>query len=128
MKVRWITGSVRFRITPSELEALQRGDIARVELRVPGGKWAAEIAPSTGITSITFDGGALVLSLSTIDVQFLCRDDTEGVYFQTDLEPSLRYFIEKDFPCIHPRSEGEPESETFAAPAGLAGRHIRGNC
>jgi hypothetical protein len=38
--------------------------------------------------------------------------------------PPIRYFVEKDFPCVHPRpvdAMGEP-SETFAPPPGFGVR------
>lgn len=126
MKVRWTAGSVRFRITPAELKLLERGERAAMALHVPGGVWEAAIAPVTGEpTVITLTGGALTLSLSPADLVRLSDPETEGVYFVTDTEPRLRYFIEKDFPCVHTRPEGaaEPDAGTFEPPQGFAERH-----
>jgi hypothetical protein len=80
--------------------------------------------PATGETSLRFESGALRLSLSEADRQKLSAPENEGVYFQSEGEPSLRYFIEKDFPCAHPRAADalEPATETFAPPAGFEER------
>ncbi|MDX1933226.1 MAG: hypothetical protein SFU56_11520 [Capsulimonadales bacterium] len=128
MKVRWTEGSVRFRITPTELEQLRSGAAVRVTLRVPGGKWEATVAPSAsdGASDLSADGeGGLRMTLGRPDLDRLCAPETEGVYFGTsEGEIPLRFFIEKDFPCVHPRpSEAQEESETFAPPSGFKDRH-----
>jgi hypothetical protein len=45
------------------------------------------------------------------------------VYFS---DSSLRYYIEKDFPCLHPRPAEASESttETFEAPSDFAQRKL----
>ena len=52
-----------------------------------------------------------------------------GLMFNTRLhaqpfQGGFRYFIEKDFPCAHPRPAEamEAPSECFAVPVGFAGR------
>lgn len=115
MKIRWTRNSVRLRITPLELEDLQRGQAVVETLSLPGGNWSATVQPGTRQTSLTLEKSALVLSLAKADLAQLSASDSEGVYFNTEREPPLRYFIEKDFPCAHPRSADalEPASETF---------------
>jgi len=128
MKVRWTTGSIRFRITPTELELLRLNKEIKVDLAAVGNGWQAAIAPCADGSGITFDGGSVTLSLSAEDIERLCEPEAEGVYFCTDTQPPLRYFVEKDFPCIHPKPEEavEPASATFTAPSGFAERHLRG--
>ena len=119
MKVRWNGGSIRLRITPTELQAIQDGEPVREELRLPGGsRWAAQIVPTPGKTGLTVAGDILTLALSRADAGRLAAPDAEGVYFQHDGDPPLRYFLEKDFPCVHPRAIEalEPSTETFAEP------------
>ena len=112
MKIRWTPESVRFRITPTELEMLRRGEPTRACLPVPGG-WAAGIYPEQAETSLDAASGALRFLLSGADLARLTLPETEGVYFQ-QAESGLRYYIEKDFPCEHPRpSEALETSETF---------------
>lgn len=126
MKIRWTRGSVRFRITPTELESLQRGEAVEECLSLPGGPaWRATIAPAPSPASrLSGDSGALSLSLAAADLARLGDPSAEGVYFA---EGDLRYFIEKDFPCVHPRPvEVQETTETFAPPAGFADRHRPG--
>jgi hypothetical protein len=46
------------------------------------------------------------------------------VYFQTADSAPFRYFIEKDFPCVHPRAAEalEPRTETFPPPPDFEAR------
>jgi hypothetical protein len=64
------------------------------------------------------------------DREKLAVPETEGVYFTTNRPDRglIRYFIEKDFPCIHPRAAEalEGPSETFAPPPALFPRNIVG--
>jgi len=122
MKIRWNKESVRFRIAPSELEALGNGASISEELSFNGGFWRATIARGEK-TALLQQGGALHLSLSSEDCARLSAPETEGVYFQEEDGP--RYFIEKDFPCVHPRAEQtREESETFAPPPGFEERKL----
>jgi len=129
VKVRWRRGSFRLRVGPSELEALQRGEPVREELAFPGGaSWTASIVPGDAPTTIGLQGNEARVALSRDDVVRLAAPDVEGVYFESsDDARGLRFFIEKDFPCLHPRPPGAAEApeETFDAPADFASRHCR---
>ena len=127
MKIRWTRNSVRFRITPQELAALERGESVMEALCLPDGAgWRAVIAPGADATSLAFEAGELRLSLSDADCRLLAVPENEGVYFQLDDSHvgGLRYFIEKDFPCAHPRTAAalEPQTETFTPPPGFEER------
>jgi hypothetical protein len=115
MKIRWTRSSVRLRITPSELDNLRRGQEVAETLLLPDGSWKAAIRPGAAQTSLFVDQGALVLALADSDIIQLAAPESEGVYFHLEGKPPLRYFIEKDFPCAHPRAADsqEPSSETF---------------
>lgn len=147
MKVRWNRTSIRLRITPGELSALQRGDPIAERLSFFGAaEWAVHVVPCPEIemTGLTGDRSDIWLRLALADIARLSSPENEGIYFAEPLRqqacsvqtgdvsssPMLRYFIEKDFPCIHPRAIGanEPEYETFAAPEGFAERHSRRGC
>jgi hypothetical protein len=133
MKVRWTSESIRFRITPGELDQLRAGEGIRTLLRVPGGSWQAAIVPATQGTPTALCGagpGSFTVSLASPDLDRLCDPTAEGVYFCTpDEETPVRYFIEKDFPCVHPRPvEAPEETETFAPPPGFAERHKTKMC
>ena len=122
MKIRWNRTGVRFRITPSELDALVRSEAIHEELMLPGGNWRAAILPGGDATRISLNEGCLRLLLAPADRDRLAAPETEGVYFTMETDdparPLLRYYVEKDFPCAHPRpaEAAEPPSETFPAP------------
>ena len=109
------------RITPSELAALAAGQSVDEQLSVEGG-WKAVLGPATE-TSLTVEGPNLCVSLCKADIERLASPENEGVYFQ-DSASRLHYFVEKDFPCAHPRAAEGPESaaETFEAPTGFKTR------
>ena len=116
MKIRWTRNSVRFRITPTELAQLQRGEPVGETLAMPAGKgWTATIHPRASETTLQGEDGELCLYLSVQDENRLSAPEEEGVYFHVGVEPTLCYFIEKDFPCLHPRAMDalEAPTETF---------------
>jgi hypothetical protein len=117
VKIRWTKNSVRFRITPTELQKLERGEAIRESFPLSA-SWHAAIVPSSGVTELQFVDGAVQMSLNSGDIKVLSNPANEGVYFQTKDETGIRYFIEKDFPCAHPRAGEtmEPVSETFSPP------------
>ena len=123
MKIRWTENSVRLRITPSELAALERSEIVKESLAFAGNEngWSAAILPNVAQTSVQLVSGSLLIRLSGEDRYQLSASDCEGVYFQQEGAVPVRYYIEKDFPCVHPRAAEalEPPTETFAAPTGF---------
>lgn len=127
MKVRWTNQSIRFRITPTELALLTRGASIGSTLSVPGGAWTVAIEAGD-LTSIAMDDNVLRVTLSAFDCDELAEPDREGVYFRADGENDIRYYIEKDFPCAHPRppDAADPVTETFNPPAGFKLRHQTG--
>jgi len=102
------------------MEALGRGEPAREELGLPGG-WRVAILPVTGANDIRLEDNELRLYLSRADADRLKAPASEGVYFETAGPERFRYYIEKDFPCAHPRAAeaAEPATETFAPPPGF---------
>lgn len=131
MKVRWNRSSLRLRISPSEMAALLNGEAVREQVAFPGGAgWHVAIVPADREqTRLSTLQGEVHLLLSDPDRERLADPESEGIYFSEN-EPGLddastfRYFIEKDFPCLHPRplEALEPETETFAPPPGFAER------
>ena len=123
MKIRWTKNSVRFRITPPELETLERGEPIQESFPLGTG-WHAAIVPTTSATALHFLDGVVQISLSENDLAALSNLQNEGVYFQTEDETPIRYVIEKDFPCAHPRAVNamEPVTETFSAPPDFEAR------
>ena len=120
MKVRWNEASLRLRITPSELAALEQGEEIAQRLWVtPNFGWAVTVRPNAPQTALIADGAAVAVMLSPDDLEALARPDAEGVYFRQERPSGVRYYLEKDFPCTHPRAgeAAEVEAETFPGPA-----------
>lgn len=125
MKIRWGRDSIRLRITPTELEAVRRSESVREVLTFPDGlSWQITLCPSAGETTLASDAEGAYLSLSEADRSRLALPEIEGVYFHSDILKPLRYYVEKDFPCAHPRAAEaqEPVTGTFAAPEGFEQR------
>lgn len=120
MKVRWRENSLRLRITPEELATLQAGSAVTETALFPGG-WETTLCLSDASALLAQEPGALLLTLSPAALTELAQPETEGVYFTTE---HYQFFVEKDFPCAHPRPSAAQESTTtFAPPEGFAERH-----
>ena len=123
MKVRWNRESVRLRITPTEMAMILRGEEFGEELGFPGGTtWRVTVSAGTQ-TALASEENTANVTLSAEDRERLAAPDAEGVYFQAG---GLRYYIEKDFPCVHKRGAEalEPGTETFIPPAGFEARKL----
>ena len=123
MKIRWTPKSVRFRIAPAELESLKNVQPVGAVLQLgESAAWSARIEPySDAGSTLRFTAGVLLLQLSPADLQTLAAPENEGVYLR---DGELRFFVEKDFPCAHPRASeaDEAHAETFAPPVGFEER------
>ncbi len=106
MKVRWNRSSLRLRITPDELAALERGQACEERLGIPGG-FLMRLEPAD-LTALDSSHGLVRFGLSKVDLARLSAPEVEGVYFQAE----IRYYVEKDFPCAHPRAAEAPEVKT----------------
>ena len=120
MKVRWTEDSLRLRITPSELAQLaERLPVETALALGSGGGWRAQLTVAeTTETDLTQESNTLRLALAPDDLTRLLAPDSEGVYFTDQRADGIRFYVEKDFPCIHPRGVEamEPATETFPAP------------
>jgi hypothetical protein len=119
MKVRWKHDSLRLRITPTELEDLLGGEQVSERFDLSNGSvWEVVICPNAEETGLRNFGPVVHLLLSREDQEKLAVPNRPGL---------IRYFIEKDFPCIHPRAADalEGPSETFAPPPGFVSKEHR---
>ena len=125
MKVRWAHDSLRLRITPSELQSILEGNPVTERFQLSGAPvWIIAIVPTKSATELLWVEGILRLCISREDRLRLASLETEGVYFERAGDPLVHYFIEKDFPCIHPRASDamEKPSKTFTPPPGFEAR------
>ncbi len=117
MKIRFTNSSLRVRITPNELERIQNREPLELVFGLPSA-WTISVLPSQTTVLETRDG-LVVFGLSSDDAALLAEPSREGVYFEAN---GIRFFIEKDFPCEHPRTMLEESTETF--PRKFAGIEI----
>ena len=117
MKVRWTDTSLRLRITPAELEALRGHQAVIASISI--GAWEVFLEAGPWETRLLTRGSQIHLHLSRADLAALLEPAAEGVYLT---QGSFSYYVEKDFPCEHPRStEVAPEAaleppQTFPRP------------
>jgi hypothetical protein len=125
MKVRWTKDNLRLRITPGELKALEAGKPVFERFQFGKGLgWETAIIPSDTTTDLAWVQGVLQVTVSLEDCRRLSYPEVEGIYFQLASEPLIRYFVEKDIPCVHSRTPHamEPISDTFVPPAEFKAR------
>jgi hypothetical protein len=89
-----------------------------------GPGWETAVVPVERTTELVWVEGVLQVCLSSADRQRLASPEAEGIYFNHAGDTPLHYFVEKDFPCAHPRAGDAMEklSETFKPPAGFEAR------
>ena len=123
MKVRWTESSLRLRITPTELALLETGEAIETRLCLPGAGWTVRVETGAGAATLCAANAHLRIFLGRADVVGLSDPANEGVYFTSG---TFRYFIEKDFPCAHPRPADalEPTTEHFSVPPGFIERKM----
>ena len=108
MKIRFTNSSLRVRITPNELEQIKNRAPLELAFGIPNGwKFVLEAAEQTKLET---RDGIVAFGLSNADALLLAETTREGVYFEAD---DIRFFVEKDFPCEHPRSNLEEMTPTF---------------
>lgn len=108
MKIRFTTSTLRVRITPNELERIANREALELGFGIAGG-WKFRLEAG-GQTKLESRDGVVILKLSNADAIFLAEQTREGIYFESD---SIRFFVEKDFPCEHPRTNLEESTPTF---------------
>ena len=99
MKVRWTETSLRLRITPLELEALRHRQAVIATMTV--GAWQVFLNGGPWETQLLTRGSQVHVHLSLADLAALLEPSAEGVYMA---QGAFKYYVEKDFPCEHPRS------------------------
>jgi hypothetical protein len=100
----------------------------RFELSREAG-WEAAIVPGPNAAELAWVGNIMQLNLSQADCQRLAAGDAKGIYFRREGSAPLRYFVEKDFPCAHPRVADAMETPggTFDPPADFKCRKAAGD-
>jgi ribonuclease inhibitor len=108
VKIRFTNSSLRVRITPNELERIQNREPLELAFGLPSA-WTISLLPTENTVLETRDG-VVIFGVSNQDAASLAEPAREGVYFEAN---GIRFYIEKDFPCEHPRTTLEESTETF---------------
>lgn len=119
MKLRILDGSLRFRLSRPESQALGNGRTVTAAVRFPDGVFFHyRLVPKTDDSPIAAQFGAntIEVSLSHSVAARLLREKEVSLRGEcpVDLDQTLLILIEKDFQCLAPRDEDE--SELFANP------------
>jgi hypothetical protein len=139
LKLRIQDNSVRFRVTIKELEELSRDGEIRRQTAFPSSEgcsrfeYAIHVCNSAVVSTIECRDGAIVATVTHVDLARLLDDATEGIYFRTepgdDRAERFMFFIEKDRPAaacdkpehwIYEERHGKPAS---TRPAGKPSGH-----
>jgi hypothetical protein len=113
MKVRFQSGSIRFRLRQAEAKRLaeEGGVVETIAL----GSCALTLALRThdGAATLEFGDNRLTANVPAADIRrwFTCGD--VGVYY--NLPVGTRIMVEKDWACLEPAS-GESNDDTFPRP------------
>jgi hypothetical protein len=109
MKLRFHAGSLRLRVSQSEVSRLAAG--GRVEEAVtfaPGQvfTYSLDSGPVADVTA-TLQENRILVSIPTARAASWAGSDETGV---SSTGGNLRILIEKDFQCVHPQSEDQTDS------------------
>jgi hypothetical protein len=112
MKLRLHAGSLRLRLSQSEVERLH--DTGKVEdaiLFAPGKQLCYTLETGSAETGATLDDAHIVVTLPTAVAAEWIESDQTGIEASTG---TLRLLIEKDFQCLH--RAPQPGEDAFPNP------------
>lgn len=119
MKLRVRDGSVRLRLTKSEVRAL--AEEGRVESAVSFGggralRWSLAVDASAAAVGASFDGGSVAVTLPAAVAREWASSERVGVEGEQRVDDGvLRILVEKDFACLTARP-GEDDADAYANP------------
>ena len=120
MKLRIRDNSVRLRLTPGEVDAVQETGVIRSQTGFPGGRefrYCVESSPASVNRAAFFSDNEITLRLPETMVLAWATTDQVSMQGEQVLDDGskLQILVEKDFACLAPR-DGEDESDMFAHP------------
>jgi hypothetical protein len=127
MKLRLRDNSIRFRLTQSEVAAMQDAGMVNATVTFADGNrlvYCLESSPACVDPVATFEGGEMLVRLPESMVQHWAASDEVSMASEQALGGGevLSILVEKDFACLAPR-EGEDESDMFPHP-----EQVKANC
>ena len=110
MKIRIQGNSIRARLSRSEVARLSTGDSVHQETKfASSSRLVCIVIPTEDVTTATasFDNATIAIALPRKHVTVWANSDQVGLEgeVQIDEKDSLRLLIEKDFECLHSRTD-----------------------
>jgi hypothetical protein len=122
MKLRISGNSIRFRLTPSEVQKLVDGRsvVSSTEFGLAAAQrltYALETSPEVSAIHACYDNATILVTLPINTVHAWATTDEVGIEENQAIGGGvgLKILIEKDFQCAQPRS-GENEADRFPNP------------
>src|SRR5215831_7939337 len=112
MKLRIQAGSIRFRVTPTELHtlatrgivesAIQLGNSAGEQLR-----YTLESSPTSSSVQLNYASGVIRVTIPESAVRQWASTEQVGIEAVQEVsgDTALKILIEKDFKCLQPRTD-----------------------
>lgn len=129
MKLRLTDDSIRFRVSPTEVSALVAGNKLGTLVRfgpLPDQHFSCTIEQSSSHPEVfaIYSQGTISVTLPQILINGWAGTDRVAIEARQSVGDNafLKILVEKDFQCLHPRSnpdEGEDETDRFANPGAL---------
>jgi len=123
MKLRIQAGSIRFRVTPTELHALATRGVVESAIQLGGStgerlRYLLESSPQSSSVELNYAPGVIQVILPESIVRQWASTDQVGIETvqQVSGDTALKILIEKDFKCLQPRTD-ESEVDRFPNPA-----------
>lgn len=120
MKLRIKDNSIRFRLTRSEIDQLNKTGVVTAGSGFPGGRrltYTVESSPASVTPAAFYSENTISVRLPESMVLALATTEQVSIEDEQVLVDGdkLRVTVEKDFACLSPR-EGEDESEMYPHP------------
>jgi hypothetical protein len=111
MKLRIQGNSLRLRLTQKEVAQVRNRGLVESHIEFAPGhslSYLLEGSPLVQATSATFDGRAIRVTIPMYEVTDWVESDLIGI--ETQSHTGVQLLVEKDFQCLHPSAEQEPDA------------------
>lgn len=113
MKIRFQSGSIRFRLRQREVQSLILTGIATESVRLGDASFSCTLEVGTGSTGLSLTPSGIRASVPSDDAQRWASNGDVGLYYT--LPEGTRLMVEKDWACMEP-SPGDSNEDTFPRP------------
>lgn len=113
MKIRFQSGSIRFRLRQREVQSLIQTGIATESVRLGTATFSCTLKTGTGSTELALTPSGIQASIPSDDARRWASHGEVGLYYT--LPEGTRLMVEKDWACMEP-SPGDSNEDTFPRP------------